>query len=71
MLIGVTSVGLWTRRFRRLGTNNLRIDYLRPGISDDLDLRGEFMPLGSRMASTRMEFLLGVDGNFLTTKAGA
>jgi uncharacterized protein (TIGR00369 family) len=57
-------------RFAKLGTIDLRIDYLRPGISEYFELRAEVMRLGSRVASTRMEFL-GADGKLLSTGAGA
>jgi uncharacterized protein (TIGR00369 family) len=57
-------------RLSKLGTIDLRIDYLRPGISDHFELRAEVMRLGSRVASTRMEFL-GADGKLLSTGAGA
>ncbi|MFI5447085.1 thioesterase family protein [Polaromonas sp. UC242_47] len=58
------------QRFGKLGTIDLRIDYLRPGISEYFELRAEVMRLGSRVASTRMEFL-GADGKLLSTGAGA
>jgi acyl-coenzyme A thioesterase PaaI-like protein len=48
----------------------LRIDYLRPAIGEYFELRAEVMRLGSRVASTRMEFL-GADGKLLSTGAGA
>ena len=57
-------------RFGKLGTIDLRIDYLRPGIGDHFDLRAEVLRLGSRVATTRMEFL-GADGKLLSTGAGA
>ncbi len=57
-------------RFGKLGTIDLRIDYLRPGISDYFELRAEVMRLGSRVASTRMEFL-AADGKLLSTGAAA
>ncbi|MEY3447067.1 MAG: hypothetical protein RIR45_1822 [Pseudomonadota bacterium] len=57
-------------RFAKLGTIDLRIDYLRPGISEYFELRAEVMRLGSRVASTRMEFL-GADGKLMSTGAGA
>ncbi|NTV86158.1 MAG: thioesterase family protein [Burkholderiaceae bacterium] len=57
-------------RFAKLGTIDLRIDYLRPGISEYFELRAEVMRLGSRVASTRMEFL-AADGKLLSTGAGA
>jgi uncharacterized protein (TIGR00369 family) len=58
------------QRFGKLGTIDLRVDYLRPGIGDHFDLRAEVMRLGSRVASTRMEFL-GADGKLLSTGAAA
>jgi len=57
-------------RFGKLGTIDLRIDYLRPGIGDHFELRAEVLRLGSRVATTRMEFL-GADGKLLSTGAGA
>ena len=57
-------------RFGKLGTIDLRIDYLRPGIGDHFELRAEVLRLGSRVATTRMEFL-GMDGKLLSTGAGA
>jgi uncharacterized protein (TIGR00369 family) len=57
-------------RFGKLGTIDLRIDYLRPGIGEYFELRAQVMRLGSRVASTRMEFL-GADGKLLSTGSGA
>jgi len=57
-------------RFAKLGTIDLRIDYLRPGIGDHFELRAEVLRLGSRVATTRMEFL-GADGKLLSTGAAA
>jgi uncharacterized protein (TIGR00369 family) len=57
-------------RFGKLGTIDLRIDYLRPGIGPHFELRAEVLRLGSRVASTRMEFV-GADGKLLSTGAGA
>jgi uncharacterized protein (TIGR00369 family) len=57
-------------RFGKLGTIDLRIDYLRSGIGDHFELRAEVLRLGSRVATTRMEFL-GADGKLLSTGAGA
>ena len=57
-------------RFSKLGTIDLRIDYLRPAIGEYFDLYGELLRLGSRVASTRMEFV-GADGKLLSTGAGA
>jgi uncharacterized protein (TIGR00369 family) len=57
-------------RFAKLGTIDLRVDYLRPGIGENFTLRAEVMRLGSRVASTRMEFL-GADGKLLSTGSAA
>lgn len=57
-------------RFAKLGTIDLRIDYLRPAIGDHFDLHAEVLRLGSRVASTRMEFL-GPDGKLLCTGSAA
>lgn len=57
-------------RFAKLGTIDLRVDYLRPGIGDSFVLRAEVMRLGSRVASTRMEFL-SADGKLLSTGSAA
>ena len=57
-------------RFSKLGTIDLRIDYLRPGISEYFELSAEVLRLGSRVASTRMEFR-AADGKLLSTGAGA
>ncbi len=58
------------QRFAKLGTIDLRIDYLRPGIGEWFELRAEVMRLGSRVATTRMEFL-GADGKLLSTGSAA
>lgn len=58
------------QRFAKVGTIDLRVDYLRPGIGEWFELRAEVMRLGSRVASTRMEFL-GADGKLLSTGAAA
>ncbi len=57
-------------RFAKLGTIDLRIDYLRPGIGERFELRAEVLRLGSRVASTRMGFH-GPDGKLLSTGSGA
>ena len=58
------------QRFIKLGTIDLRIDYLRPGIGERFELRAEVLRLGSRVATTRMEFL-GADGKLLSSGAAA
>ena len=58
------------QRFAKLGTIDMRVDYLRPGIGERFELRAEVLRLGSRVASTRMEFL-GADGKLLASAAAA
>jgi acyl-coenzyme A thioesterase PaaI-like protein len=57
-------------RFARLGTIDLRVDYLRPGIGSHFELRAEVLRLGSRVATTRMEFF-GPDGVLMSAGAAA
>lgn len=57
-------------RFLKLGTIDLRVDYLRPGLGDAFELRAEVLRLGSRVASTRMEFL-DSGGKLLSSGAAA
>jgi len=57
-------------RFAKLGTIDLRVDYLRPAIGEHFTLHAQVLRLGSRVASTRMEFL-GADGTLLSTGAAA
>lgn len=57
-------------RFSRVGTIDLRIDYLRPGIGDHFELWAEVMRIGSRVAATRMAFL-AADGTLLSTGTAA
>ena len=57
-------------RFSKIGTIDLRVDYLRPAISEYFILQAEVMRLGSRVASTRMEFL-GAKGELLSTGTAA
>ena len=57
-------------RFLKLGTIDLRIDYLRQGIGDFFTAHAEVLRLGSRVASTRMEFR-GADGALIATGAAA
>lgn len=44
-------------RFAKIGTIDLRVDYLRPGIGARFGLKAEVLRLGSRVATCRMEFL--------------
>ena len=57
-------------RFGKLGTIDLRIDYLRPAMGDRFELHANVLRLGSRVATARMEFL-GADGTLLATGAAA
>jgi len=52
------------QRFSRLGTIDLRIDYLHPAIGEYFLMRAEILRLGSRVATPRMEFL-GADNGLL------
>jgi uncharacterized protein (TIGR00369 family) len=57
-------------RFSRLGTIDLRVDYMRPGIGKEFLLTARVLRLGSRVANTQMEFL-SVDGELLSTGTAA
>jgi uncharacterized protein (TIGR00369 family) len=57
-------------RFAKLGTIDLRVDYLRPGIGEHFDVVAEVLRAGSRVCSTRME-LRAPDGTLLSTGCGA
>ena len=58
------------RRFGKLGTIDLRIDYLRPAIGPRFLLRAEVLRPGSRVATTRMEFADG-EGKLLSSGSAA
>ena len=57
-------------RFGKLGTIDLRIDYLRPATGPSFCARSEVLRLGSRVATTRMEFL-DAQGRLLSSGAAA
>ena len=57
-------------RFAKLGTIDLRVDYLRPATGASFALTAEVMRLGSRVASTRMDFR-DAAGELLATGAAA
>jgi acyl-coenzyme A thioesterase PaaI-like protein len=57
-------------RFAKLGTIDLRIDYLRPGIGDYFNIHAQCLRVGSRVGSARMEFM-GPDGSLMSTGAAA
>ena len=55
-------------RFGRIGTIDLRVDYLHPAIGERFALAAEVMRIGSRVASVRME-MRGADHALLSTGA--
>jgi uncharacterized protein (TIGR00369 family) len=57
-------------RFGKLGTIDLRIDYLRPATGARFTLSGEALRVGSRVASTRMSFC-DAAGELLATGSAA
>ena len=57
-------------RFSKLGTIDLRVDYMRPGIDKEFVLTAKVVRLGSRVANTQMEFL-SADGELLSTGTAA
>ena len=57
-------------RFGRLGTIDIRIDYLRQAISSHFELSAEVLRLGSRVATTRMEFR-DADAQLVSTGSAA
>ena len=64
------SVNQRLAHFMKMGTIDLRVDYLRPSIGERFVLRAEVLRLGSRVGSTRMEFM-AEDGKLLATGNGA
>ena len=57
-------------RFAKLGTIDLRVDYLRPGIGEYFTITANALRVGSRVGSSRMEFC-GPDGTLMSTGAAA
>ena len=57
-------------RFGKLGTIDLRVDFLRPAVGEYFELRANVLRLGSRVATARMEFH-GADGTLLASGAAA
>ena len=55
-------------RLGKLGTIDLRVDYLRPAIGTHFSASASVLRLGSRIASTRMEF---VDAKGVVVSTGA
>lgn len=64
------SVADQLKRFSKLGTIDLRVDYLRPAIGEVFMLTAQVLRLGSRVATTRMEFC-GQDGTLLSAGTAA
>lgn len=58
------------QRFARLGTIDLRVDYLRPGLGRHFDAHAEVTRLGGRVGSTQMR-LLNDEGTLIATAAAA
>lgn len=58
------------QRFARMGTIDLRVDYLRQGIGRHFDALAEVIRLGGRVASVQMR-LLNDEGTLIATGAGA
>ena len=57
-------------RFEKLGTIDLRIDYLRPAVSEHFEMHADVLRLGSRVGSTRMAFH-AANGLLLAAGSGA
>lgn len=58
------------KHFDRLGTIDLRVDYLRPAVSERFEAQARVVRLGSRVANTQMEFF-SASGQLLATGAAA
>lgn len=57
-------------RFQKLGTIDLRVDYLRPGLGTHFHIRAEAIRVGSRVGNARIEFT-AADGLLVSTGTGA
>ncbi len=57
-------------RFAKLGTIDLRVDYLRPGIGEHFTIHAHALRVGTRVGTSRMEFR-GSDGTLMSTGTGA
>jgi len=58
------------QRFAKLGTIDLRVDYLRPGLGKHFIASAEVMRLGGRVGTTQMR-LVNDDGTLIATAAAA
>ena len=57
-------------RFSRLGTIDLRVDYLRPGLGKHFIASAEVVRLGGRVGTTQMR-LVNDEGMLISTATGA
>ena len=57
-------------RFLKIGTIDLRVDYMGPAIGEFFDVRAEALRVGSRIGYTQMS-LRGPQGELLSTGSGA
>ena len=57
------------RVFSKIGTIDMRVDYLRPGVGDRFDASAVVLRTGSRVAVTRMEFHYD-DGTLIAAGTG-
>ena len=57
-------------RFLKIGTIDLRVDYMGPAIGEFFDVRAEALRVGSRIGYTQMS-LRGPKGELLSTGSGA
>ncbi len=51
----MSSLQAMAERFAKIGTIDMRIDYLRPGIGDHFIATGYVLRTGNKVAVTRME----------------
>jgi len=58
------------QRFSKLGTIDLRVDYLRPGLGKHFIAQGEVMRLGGRVGTTQMR-MVNDEGTLIATAAAA
>lgn len=76
MMVGIVdrhpqdSVDQLVQRFSRMGTIDLRIDFLRPGIGQHFIATAETLRLGGRVGSAQMR-LINEAGTLIATGAGS
>lgn len=58
------------QRFSRLGTIDLRVDYLRPGLGNHFIANAQVLRLGGRVGTTQMR-LVNDEGTLIATAAAA